>query len=232
MGGAVREASTDAKKQLIDIASEQLEAHPSDLVVRDGGIYIVGTDRGASFSQLIRQSQSGSIVGRGTFKTKGGLDPSTGQGVASAQWHQVAGSVEVEVDVETGAITVLKLHTNTYSGRTINQTNAELQMEGSAIFGLGATLLEDMVYERGQLTNATLADYMIPSFLDVPRQLTSTLLESPDPHADPHGIGENAVGPIPAAIANAIYNAVGVRLRDLPITPEKILRNLKANESE
>lgn len=231
MGGAVREASADAKQQLVKIASDELEAHPSDLVVRDGGVFVIGTDRGAPFSQLIKKSQSGTIVGRGTFRTQGGLDPSTGQGLASAQWHPVAASVEVEVDTETGEIDVLRLHTSTYTGKTINHRNAELQMEGSAIFGLGTTLLEEMVYDQGQLTNATLADYMIPSFVDVPPVLTTALLESSDPGAEPHGIGENAVGPIPAAIANAIYYAVGVRLKSLTITPEKILRALKANST-
>ena len=227
MGSAVLAAAGDAKDQLIRLAADVLEARAADLEVRDGSVFVKKTSRGVPFSEIIRIMRAGTIVGRGAFTTQGGLAPGTGQGIASAQWHPSAAGVEVEVDKETGTVKILKLHVNTYAGRVINRTSTELQLEGAAIFGLGAVLMEEMVYDNGRLTNPTLADYMIPSFLDVPLAFTTTAVEDREGHAVPHGLGENGVGPVPAAVAAAIYNAVGVRIHEWPITPEKVLRALQ-----
>ena len=227
MGCAVLAAADDAKDQLLKSAAGLLEANASDLELRDGGVFVKKTSRGAPFSEIIRSARVGTIVGRGSFTTKGGLTPGTGQGIASAQWHPCTAGVEVEVDTETGAVRVLKIHVNTYAGRLINRTSAELQLEGAAIFGLGAVMMEEMVYDNGRLVNPSLADYMIPSFLDVPAAFTTTVLEDRDQHAVPHGLGENGVGPIPAAVAAAVYDAVGVRLNEWPLTPERVLRALR-----
>jgi CO/xanthine dehydrogenase Mo-binding subunit len=214
------------------LARDELEVSAEDLELRDGGFYVVGTDRGASFGALVTRSLAGTIIGRGTHTTEGGLDPVKGQGTASAQWHQTAAAVEVAVDVETGRVTVERLHVGTFTGRTINETNAELQLEGAAIFGLGQALYEELEYDGGQIMNANLAGYLVPTFMDVPARLTTTLLQSADPAAEVHGIGENGMGPVPAAVANAIHRAVGVWIRELPITPEKILRALRERELE
>ena len=88
-------------------------------------------------------------------------------------------------------------------------------------------MLEEMLFDNGQMINASLADYMIPSFEDLPGRLTISAHQNPDPESDPHGIGETALPPVAPAISNAIYSAVGVRAMSLPITPEKILRSLK-----
>jgi CO/xanthine dehydrogenase Mo-binding subunit len=224
MGSAVRAATADAKDQLVRLGCELLEVHPRDVDVRDGGVVVRGTSKQMSFGAIIRASRVGTVVGRGTFATRGGLEPVQGQGVASAQWHPCAAGVEVEVDIETGAVKVVAVHVNTYAGKSINRTNIELQLEGSAIFGLGAALMEEMVYDSGHLINPSLAEYMIPSFLDVPAQLTTHTVESKREDAEPHGVGENATGPVPAAVAAAVYRAVGVRINDWPITPERVLR--------
>jgi CO/xanthine dehydrogenase Mo-binding subunit len=227
MGCAVLAAADDAKDQLLRSAAELLEANAADLELRDGGIFVKKTSRGAPFPEIIRSARAGTIVGRGAFTTKGGLAPGTGQGIASAQWHPCTAGVEVEVDTETGTVRILKIHVNTYAGRLINRTTTELQLEGAAIFGLGAVMMEEMVYDNGRLLNPSLADYMIPSFLDVPAAFTTTVIEDHDEHAVPHGLGENGVGPIPAAVAAAVYDAVGVRLNEWPLTPEKVLRALR-----
>ena len=88
-------------------------------------------------------------------------------------------------------------------------------------------MLEEMIFDNGQMVNANLADYMIPSLLDVPVDFDVELMESEDSEAEAHGIGETTLPPIPPAIGNAIYNAVGVRFKYLPIVPEQILRGLK-----
>jgi CO/xanthine dehydrogenase Mo-binding subunit len=226
MGEAVRLASDEALAELRGFAEDHLEVSAGDLELRDGGYYVVGTDRGASFGELVTHSLAGTVVGRGTRTTSGGLDPANGQGTASSQWHQCAAAVEVTVDVETGRVAVERLHVNTFTGRTINETNAELQLEGAAIFGLGQALYEELEYEGGEIVNANLAEYLVPALQDVPVLLTTSLLESPDPDAEVHGIGENGMGPVPAAVVSAIHDAVGVWIRDLPVTPEKVLRAL------
>ena len=231
MGDAVRLASDEALAELRRLAENDLEVSADDLELRNGGFYVVGTHRGASFGELVTRSLAGTIVGRGTRTTSGGLDPANGQGSASAQWHQCAAAVEVAVDVETGRVTVERLHVNTFTGRTINETNAELQLEGAAIFGLGQALYEELEYDDGDIVNANLAEYLVPTLQDVPALLTTALFESPDPDAEVHGIGENGMGPVPGAVASAIHDAAGVWIRELPITPEKVLRALRERQA-
>ncbi|MFQ5872175.1 MAG: xanthine dehydrogenase family protein molybdopterin-binding subunit [Dehalococcoidia bacterium] len=229
MGTAVRLAAEDAKRQLAQAASEVtlFEASPDDLEVVGGGVQVRGLpDSGVSLAEVIRQAKLGEVIGRGRFATEGGLDPETGQGIASVHWHQAAAAAEVEVDTETGAADVLRLQTTLYTGRTVNPVNAELQCEGNLFFGQGFALREEMVFEGGQLVNANLADYLIPSSLDVPADVGVTLLEHDDANAEMHGIGETSLPPVAPAIGNAIYNALGIRIYDLPITPEKILKAL------
>src|SRR5207244_4817981 len=116
--------------------------------------------------------ESGGARGQGEVVNDGGLDPDTGQGVASTHWHQGAAAAEVEVDEETGKVTVLHLHTTTYAGRVVNRPGAELQTEGSMIMGLGSALFEEVAYEDGQVINANLSDYATPSFADMPTRFT------------------------------------------------------------
>jgi len=106
----------------------------------------------------------------------------------------------------------------------INPQLVRLQNDGNVIFGLGPAVLEEMVFDEGQIVNPNLSDYMIPSFLDIPLELNGVALESD--HGEIHGIGEMTLPPVAPAIANAIYDAVGIRIRDLPITAEKVLRAL------
>lgn len=232
MGTALGMAAEDAKQQLFAAAGKLLDdVAPAHMEIVDGHVQLKGAPQTAlSFGEVIRRGRLGTIYGRGTFTTKGGLDLETGQGIASVHWHQAAAAVEVEVDVETGKFEILNLQTSLYTGRTVNPTNAELQTEGNLIFGQGKAMFEEMIYDGGQMVNATLADYMIPSFVDLPPDLGVTLVENEDPHAEPHGIGETALPPVAPAVGNAIYNAVGVRIQHLPITPEKILRALRQQE--
>ena len=154
------------------------------------------------------------------------LDPVTSQGNASVHFHQGAVGVEVEVDVETGRVSVLRAHGATYAGRVVDPRRARKQTEGGVVFGLGQALMEEVIFDAGQPTNPNLSDYQLPSILDAP-VLTSTVLADPDPAAEPHGIGESTVPPTAPAIANAVYAATGARIRDLPITAEKVLKALR-----
>jgi CO/xanthine dehydrogenase Mo-binding subunit len=227
MGGAITKAAADLKQQLLDHAAELLEASVSDLVVEEGRVSIRGAPgRSLGYGEIALRSSQGNLIGRGAFSTRGGLDLETGQGVGSVHWHQGAVGCEVEVDVETGKVRVLHLSPHVFAGRVVNPRLCELQLEGSTIFGLGQALFEEMAYDdRGQLLNANLGDYNIPSFEDIPKQLDPRALEQTGSD-ELHGIGETLLPPVMAAIGNAIYNAVGARIHDLPLTPEKVLREL------
>ncbi|HBY94986.1 MAG TPA: xanthine dehydrogenase subunit D [Chloroflexi bacterium] len=231
MGNALRLAVADAKQQAVRLAAELLGADPTRLEVRDGGVYARGAgcrgSGGLTFAELIRRAGCGNIMGTGTHQTQGGLDPHTGQGIGSTHWHHAAAGAEVEVDRETGKVTLLAIHAALYTGRSVNPVNIELQTEGNVIFGIGKALLEELIFDNGQLINGNLGDYMIPSFEDLPRRLTTSAHQNPDPEGECHGVGETALPPIAPAIGNAISNAIGVRVMRLPITPEKILRGLK-----
>jgi CO/xanthine dehydrogenase Mo-binding subunit len=229
MGGAIVKAAEDLKQQLLEKAAELLEVSANDLLLSQARVGVRGSpDRSLSYGEIAIRSNQGNLIGRGAFSTRGGLDLETGQGIGSVHWHQGAIGCEVEVDAETGKVNVLQLTPCVFAGRVVNSRLCELQLEGSAIFGFGQAMLEEMVYDdRGQVMNQNLGDYNVPSFNDIPRKLRPLALEHPTSE-DLHGIGETLLPPVMAAIGNAVYNAVGVRIRNLPITPEKVLQQLVA----
>jgi CO/xanthine dehydrogenase Mo-binding subunit len=228
MGNAVMRAAADLKRQLIDHAAELLEVSVDDLQTREGRVEVCGSpDRALLYNEIVLRSGQGSLIGRGAFTTRGGLDLETGQGIGSVHWHQGAIACEVEVDIESGKVKVLDLNPSVFAGRVINPRLCELQLEGSAFFGVGQALFEEMVYDdNGQLLNRNLGDYTIPSFEDIPASLKPSLLEEEGAN-EIHGVGETLLPPVMAAIGNAVYNAAGVRVKDLPITAEKILRGIQ-----
>ena len=209
MSNAIRVAAHDLRRKI----AERLEAAPEDLVFDSGRVGVAGTPHRSH--ALVRLA---GLRGDGTFVTPGGLDPDTGQGIASSHWHQGAAAAEVSIDSETGVVTIERLHTAVYAGHVVDRAGAELQNEGSTIFGIGSALLEGIAFDGGQVTNANLSDYEIPSILDVP-DFTYDLIEGGE-HS--HGLGEMAVPVVPAAIGNAVA-AAGYAVRDLPITPEAVL---------
>jgi CO/xanthine dehydrogenase Mo-binding subunit len=164
--------------------------------------------------------ESGGERGYGEIVDEGGLDPDTGQGIASSHWHQGAAAAEVRVDEETGKVEVVRLHAAIYAGRVVNRPAAELQNEGSMIMGLGTALFEQVRFADGQVTNANLSDYAVPSAADMPGRLTHELLEREG--AQIHGLGETALPPVPPAIGNAL-GSLGIAATDLPMTPEVVL---------
>ncbi|HSK99210.1 MAG TPA: molybdopterin cofactor-binding domain-containing protein, partial [Rubrobacteraceae bacterium] len=158
--------------------------------------------------------------GYGEVVDEGGLDPDTGQGVASSHWHQGAAAAGVEVDEETGRFRVMKLHAPIYAGRVINRPAAELQNEGSMIMGLGTTLFESNEFAEGQITNANLSDYNVPAMDDMPATLSHELVEREG--GEVQGLGETALPPVPPAIGNALYSR-GIHVTELPISAESVL---------
>ena len=113
-------------------------------------------------------AELGALRGEGAWRIDGGLDPDTGQGVASAHWHQGAGAAEVAVDEETGRVEVVRLAAAVYAGQVVDPVRAELQQDGSLVMGLGSALFESLDFAGGQIANANLSDYAVPTFADVP----------------------------------------------------------------
>jgi CO/xanthine dehydrogenase Mo-binding subunit len=230
MGGAIGKAAEDLKQQLLEKTAVLLEASANDLVLAEGRVAVRGSpNRSLSYGEIVLRSNQGNFIGHGSFSTRGGLDLETGQGIGSVHWHQGAIACEVEVDSDTGKVRVLQLNPYVFAGRVVNPRLCELQLEGSAIFGFGQALFEEMVYdEHGQIMNRNLGEYNVPSFEDIPRELNPFALEL-EGSDELHGIGETLLPPVMAAIGNAVYNAVGARLRDLPLTAEKVLRELRTD---
>lgn len=158
-------------------------------------------------------------VGHGFVSNDGGLDPDTGQGVASSHWHQGSASAQLGVDDETGVITLSTLYAASYAGRVVNRHGADLQNEGSMILGLGTALFEELQFNEGQMTNPNLSDYNIASAMDC-AAIQHRVMEVPG--AEVHGLGETAVPPVPPAIGNAVAS-LGYDVRRLPMTPERVL---------
>jgi CO/xanthine dehydrogenase Mo-binding subunit len=205
-----------------------LEVDPQDLELADGAVSLRGApDTRVSVQDVLYRTRTGSISGDGEIKTVGGLDPETGQGIASDHWHQGAAGVEVEVDLGTGKVYVTHVHTVAYAGTVVNPKLAKLQLHGSMFFGMGHALYEEMVFDDGILTNPNLSDYSIVSMGDVPPVIQVEFLED-EGEAHIHGLGETTLPPVIAAIGNAVRAAIGVPVTRLPITPERVLEAMTA----
>jgi CO/xanthine dehydrogenase Mo-binding subunit len=225
-GAAIELAVDDVKAQLRCLGASILGVGEDDVEIAQGTLRTKASPRRElRFAEIVRKTRSGELLGRGTFRSPGHLDPETGQGIASVHWHQAAGAAEVEVDLETGKVRLLQYHGATYPGRVVNPVQVELQLEGNVSFGVSQALFEEMIFDNGQLQNATLADYMITSITDLPAVLGVHVLEGPE-EGEIHGVGESSLPAVMAAIGNAVFHATGLRIKDLPLTPERILRAL------
>ncbi|MBI4481287.1 MAG: xanthine dehydrogenase family protein molybdopterin-binding subunit [Acidobacteria bacterium] len=229
MGKAMQLACQDLKGQLRELASQLYKVPKDQVRVEDGKVTI--PDASLSYREILctRFGMSGgNLVGQGVVKTSM-LSP-TGEKSTSAFWFLGAGAAEVEVDRETGRVRVLKYASAADVGKAIHPLGCRQQLEGAAVTGVGQTFFEQMVFDNGQLINPNFIDYVLPSLLDVPEVIESLMVEVPHPEGPfgAKGIGETGLIPVAPAIANAIYDAVGVRIKDLPITPEKIFMALQA----
>ena len=236
VGYVVRSASCemgqDVRQSIRLMAAQMLGCEPGQVEVPDPDTDTSPFDTrttssrstymmGRALAEAVRAMGDGER-GHGEVRNEGGLDPDTGQGVASTHWHQGAAAAHVSLDAETGRMTVEHLHAAVYAGRVVNRPGAELQIEGSMLMGLGTTLFEAIEFADGQVTNANLSDYNVPAAGDVPR-LTHDLIERDG--ADVHGLGETALPPVPPAIGNALAS-LGAHVTQLPITPERVLEAL------
>lgn len=231
MGRAVRLAAIDARNQILDLAAEMLEVSPEDLTLSEGRISVRGNlDRGLALEEFVQgyfKTKGGNILGRGVIKTEGGkLDAETGQAeITTAFWFVGACGAEVEVDTETGDVRVLDFVSVVDCGKAIHPELCLGQIGGAAAQGIGQTFYEELRFDNGQPTNPNLLDYSLPSFMETPDRFTSHYIENPHQEGPfgAKGVGESSIGATAPAIANAIFHAVGVRPKVLPMTSESIL---------
>jgi CO/xanthine dehydrogenase Mo-binding subunit len=235
MGNAVRQAAEDARAQLLQIAASTLGTHASELECRDGAIRSrTGSAKRMSFRELMVARfamQAGNVIGVGTF-TPPYVKPdlNTGQSPQITPFWMLGGAgAEVEVDLETGRVRVTRLVNIGDVGRAINPAVAERQLTGAGIMQMGFTLFEEMRFSDGQVLNASLADYKIPGMFDVPAELSAELVEVPHGEGPfgAKGIGETGMFSPSPAIANAVFDAVGVQITEMPLTPERVLRAIR-----
>jgi CO/xanthine dehydrogenase Mo-binding subunit len=246
VGNAVMMAAQEARRALagwggrVGGAAAARAPAPDDLVVADGAIYVRGSpDRTISVfdTALAAHFKYGrTISGRGIFlKPKSELDPETGACDPDSTEAHATTVADVEVDTETGEVTVLRLASAYEVGRQINPKMVEGQITGGAVMGMAHALMESVFpyYPSLEHHAGSFAEYILPTALDVP-EIASVVLEYPSSNG-PYGVkgvGEmTANSPIPA-IVNAIYDAVGVWITDLPATPEKVLRAIETMNDE
>lgn len=255
LGNAVRMACDATKKRLFQLAAERLKAAPDELEAKGGEIYVKGADknrikivelfsgyRGDNPGQYGAYTRGGEIVGGATWiQEYTPEDPETGQIDPNAAskgmrlvsfWSHSAKAVEVAVNIETGQVRVLRIGSAVDMGQPINPKMCEQQAEGGMGMGIGDSLFEEMQMEKGVVLNPNFTDYKLPSVMQMPPLSDVKSVFAPAPHKDgpfgAKGLGEVVSVGVQSAIANAIYNATGVRIKELPMTPERVLQALRS----
>ena len=234
-GNAVMAAARSARRQLLATAAHLLEVKEDDLTIADGSIHVVGVpDMAVSVAKVCYAHQlrpgGEAIFARATYDPPTVVaDHKTYLGNVSAACSFAVQAIEVEVDTETGVVRIVDIVAVDDVGRALNPQSAEGQIHGAIAQGAGYALHEQLALENGRILNGNLADYVIPNSLSCPSPRT-TIVDGYEPHG-PYGAKGASEAPVSAtagALANAVYDAVGVRITSLPITPEKVLTALRA----
>ena len=224
MGLAVQRAAREVRSQLVAVGARLWRARAAAIVLRDGTLR--AGRKTMSYADAVARHfglPGGELIGRGIVRPPGGkpLNP--------VFWEIGIGGADVSVDRETGRLRVRRYVTAADVGRAINPRETEAQDEGAAMMGLGHTLVESIRYEDGQILNPNLIDYRVPQFTDLPDEFEAILVENedgPGPYGA-KGMGEGGIVGVAPAVANALARATGVRIRDLPLTPERVWRALR-----
>jgi CO/xanthine dehydrogenase Mo-binding subunit len=218
VGPAVRVAALQARARLLEAAAELLGVEAARLSASESTVRVADDERTMTFAQIGRKLGDVMIIGQGS---RGANPPDTAIAAFAAQF------AEVEVDVETGRVRVLRITSAHDSGRIINPTLAESQLHGGIIMGLGYALFEERVLDArlGVPLNPTTHDYKIPTFADVP-VIDAFFVRSADVvanHTGARGIAEAPIIPTAPAIANAVADALGAEVNEIPLTPWRVL---------
>ena len=231
-GNAVKMACEDAKKQLLEFAYAEMGINiVYDLDIKDRWVHIVARpERGLPYVDLVKKALRAKdgqrIMGRGYYTPHR-------KGMISPAYSYMMQAVDAEVDPETGKITIHEVMTAHDCGQPINQLGLIGQLEGAASMALGYAYLEDMPMEDGKLMNPNLVDYKV---IKAPQMPEAGIIEidTYEPEG-PYGAkeaGEGLTNPTAAALGNAIYNAMGIQMKELPITPERVLKALREKKEQ
>jgi carbon-monoxide dehydrogenase large subunit len=240
MGNAIVNAASDARRQILDLVAQAWDENAENLDIINGVVVSYQSEREIPLKNMVVYGlpkpndqgwMGGPIVGRGNFMPTyvTGLDSETGQG-ARAVVHYTTGAqaVEVEVDLDTGKVYVIRGAAAFDVGKAINPELVKAQMEGGFVQGLSSALFECLQLKGGVVQNPSFVDYRIATSSDVPSDIQTIIVEVPqeDGPWGARGIGEHAMVPTIPAIANAIYDAVGIRMEGPPFTSEKVFLGL------
>lgn len=238
-GMAVKMAATDARNQLLELAAEKMEANPADMEIQDKKIFVKGAPhRFVHFKEVLgggMYKKGGPVIGKASINpSTHPIDPTIAQGAASRMFSTytfATNIVEVEVDRDTGEIQVHKAVGAQDCGTVINPDGVEGQMVGGMTIGLGYGMYEEMEIIDGQVMNPNFLEFRLPTAADMP-EISVVKVENHDPNGPfgAKGAGNSSVINLAAAISNAVFNAVGVRVKDLPLTPEKLFQHMKNKE--
>ncbi len=243
-GNAVRAAALNARQQVLDIVAKHWDEDPEDLDIKNGVVISYKSEREQPLKNMVIYGlpnenfegwQGGPIIGTGKFMPTyvTNLDPETGQGARAVVHYTVgAQAVDLEVDTETGQVEILKIASAYDVGKAINPDLVLTQIEGGAVHGMSSAFEGMFFDEQGRLKNPSLVDYKIATTLDAPREIHGDIVETPleDGPWGARGVGEHVMVQTAPAIANALYNSVGVRFNDLPLSSEKIYLALHRDE--
>ncbi len=235
-GRAAHTASEILRGRLVEFAASELGVQPEEIDLANGQAFV--TDNPGNAMSLKDLAARGASEGlqrselamfRAPFTDP--IDEETGQGPVFPDFTYGCHAVEVAVDTETGEVTVLKSVGAHDIGQAINPQAVEGQIEGGALMGQGYALSEELIYQEGKLVSPSFSEYLIPTSMDMP-EIKSIILESRSGLGPfgAKGIGEPSLTPVAPAIANAVADAIGTRVFDLPITPEKIVKAISESK--
>jgi len=236
LGNAVKFAAVDIRNQLFNIAATMLEVAVGDLEAKEGRMYVRKTlDKNILIAEVCNYAHftlGKPIMSKGIWNSPASLfDPETGKWPSPGPTTSLAYAchiAEIEVDPGTGKVKVLSVLCAQDVGYPINLTAIEGQIEGGITMALGFSLTDNMCIAEGEVLTTNFTDFSIRGTLDIP-EIETIIVATNDPYGPfgAKGVGELVGNPVAAAIANAIYNAVGIRIKELPIDPEKIIGALK-----
>jgi len=226
MGTAVQKAARDLKQQFIKIGAQILGVKPHQIQLIDGAL-VAGEARLSfreAFERRFGKGSGGEMIGHGE------VGPEITDNKLPVFWEVGMGTAEVAIDRETGEVKLKKFISVADVGKAIHPEHCIAQEEGAAMQGIGHTFFEQLVYDNGQLVNPNLVDYRIPTFDEVPEEFHTVLVENgdgPGPFGV-RGMAEGGILSVAPSVCNAIDRATGVRIKELPLTPERVWRALRA----
>ncbi|MHB1653582.1 MAG: xanthine dehydrogenase family protein molybdopterin-binding subunit [Desulfitobacteriaceae bacterium] len=239
VGNAAILAAKDVLEQLKCLAAKHWKVEQEQIRVEAGQI-LGPSGQSITVNQIKQTSilkEQPPVIGRGSYSTADIFDPPDAATRQSKRptvfWMYGAQAAEVEVDPETGQVEVLKMVAAHDVGKAINPLGCQQQIEGSCVMGIGHVLLEEMIFDHGKVLNANMVDYKVPTVMDATLEITVTLIEQNHPEGPfgAKGVGEPGIAPTAAAIGNAISEAIGQRIYQLPVKPETIVAALHKNNA-